>query len=142
MINHQLCEVKNIASAGGLASAQSHLLQQSLIIGVNENQSLPPIYSLQSSLINQHDHHYKYRSYGIYLVKRFVVALTNVCTVKLAQLHQSIRLKSARVIIWPAGVKSHHLGETFFSILLHNSFMELPQSNLKIREKQELISLL
>ena len=70
------------------------------------------------------------------------MALTNVCTVKLAQLHKSIRLKSARVIIWPAGVKSHHLGETFFSILLHNSFMELPQSNLRIREKQQLISLL
>ena len=41
----------------------------------------------QFSLINRHDYHYMYRSYGLYLVKHFVVALANVCTVKLAQLH-------------------------------------------------------
>ena len=37
-------------------------------------------------------------------VKHFVVALTNVCTVKLAQLHQLIRFKSERAIVWPAGL--------------------------------------
>ena len=41
----------------------------------------------QSSLINQHDYHYMYRRCGLYLVKHFVVAQTNVCTVKLTQLH-------------------------------------------------------
>ena len=62
----------------------------------------------QSSLTNQHDHHYMYRSYGLYLVKHFVVALTNACTVKLTQLHSLIRFKWARVIVWPAGVKSQN----------------------------------
>ena len=32
-----------------------------------------------------------------------------------------------------------YLGEKFFYILLDNSFIELPESNLKIWEKQELI---
>ena len=36
---------------------------------------------------SQHDYDYMYRNYGLYLVKHFVVALTNVCTVKLVQLH-------------------------------------------------------
>ena len=93
----------------------------------------------QSSLVDQHDHHYMYRSYDLYLVKHFVVALTNVCTVKLAQLHYLIRFKSALVIICPAGVKLHHTWEKYFSIFLDNSFIKLPESNLKIWEKQELI---
>ena len=63
---------------------------------------------IQSSLINHHDHHYMYRSYCLYLVKHFVVALTNFCMVKLTQLHQLISFKWARVIVWPTGVKSHH----------------------------------
>ena len=40
----------------------------------------------QSSLTDQHDYQYMYRSYGLYLQTHFVVAFTNVCTVKLAQL--------------------------------------------------------
>ena len=55
--------------------------------------------------MDQRDHHYMHRNYGLYLVKHFVVALTNICTVKLAKLHQLIRFKSARVIVWPAGGK-------------------------------------
>ena len=35
-----------------------------------------------------------YKNYGLYLVKHFVVALTNVCTVKLAQLHKLIRFNT------------------------------------------------
>ena len=42
------------------------------------------------------------------LLSHFVVALINVCTVKLGQLHKLISFKSARVIMCPAGVKSHH----------------------------------
>ena len=42
------------------------------------------------------------------LLNHFVVALINVCTMKLAQLHQLISFKSARVIMCPARVESHH----------------------------------
>ena len=80
-----------------------------------------------------------YRNYGLYLLKHFVVALTNVCSVKLAQLHSLIRFKSARVKVRLAGVKWYESQEKHFSILLHNSFIELPGSNLKIWEKQGLI---
>ena len=56
--------------------------------------------------MDRHDRYYVCRSNGLYLVKHFVVAQTNVCTVKLVQLHSLIRFKSARVIVYPAVVKS------------------------------------
>ena len=44
------------------------------------------------------------------------------------------------MIVWLAGVKSHHTEEKpYFSILFDNSSIELPESNLKIWEKQRLI---
>ena len=89
-------------------------------------------------MTDQHDHHYMLRNYGLYLVKHFVVALTTVCMVKLAQLHQLIPLKSAQMMIRPARVKSHLTGN-IFSIILDNGFIGLPGSNLKIWEKQGLI---
>ena len=79
-----------------------------------------------------------YTSYGLYFLKHFVVALTKVCTVKLAQLHHLMRFKSARVIVWPAG-DSTILRTNMLSILLDNSFIELPESKLKTWEKHELI---
>ena len=33
------------------------------------------------------DHHYPYRNCGLYVLKLFFAALTNVCTVKLALRH-------------------------------------------------------
>ena len=59
------------------------------------------------------------RSYGLYLLGHFVVALINVYTVKLAQLHQFIRFKLTQMMVRPAGVKSHQkLGQTFFLFCL------------------------
>ena len=93
----------------------------------------------QSSLINQHDHHYTYKCYGLCLVKDFVVALTYVCTVKLMQLDQLICFKWARMIVCLPGLNRTILRRKMFCVLLDNSFIELPESNLKIWEKQELI---
>ena len=76
-----------------------------------------------------------YRNYGLYLLKHFVIALPNVCTVKMVQLDQLIRFKSTRLMICPARVKSHHTWEKHFSILLDNSFVKLPGSNPKVLEK-------
>ena len=79
-----------------------------------------------------------YRSYGLYLLKHFVVALTNVCTVKLdaAALIDTFEIgtgdsMACRVYIAP------YLGETFFSILLNKSYIELPESTLKIWERKD-----
>ena len=54
-------------------------------------------------LIDQQDHYYTYRNYGLYLLKYFVVAFTNVCTVKLAQLHSLIRLELAQATVCLSG---------------------------------------
>ena len=80
-----------------------------------------------------------YRNYGLYLLKHFVVVLTNACTVKLAQLHQLIRLELAPVIVCLQGLNRTIIRRNMLSILLDNGFIELSESNLKISEKQELI---
>ena len=64
-----------------------------------------------------------YSSYGLYLLKHFVVALTKVCTVKLALL---TRFKWARVIVCLPGLNRTILRRNMFSISLYNSFLELP----------------
>ena len=60
-----------------------------------------------------------YRNYGLYLVEHFVVALTNVCTVRLAQLHSLICFKigGGDSMACRAEIASK-LGETFFLFCL------------------------
>ena len=61
-------------------SQNDHHLRDAINFDYVSPPSRPP-------LIDQHDHHYMYRNYGFYLLKHFVVALTNAFLVKLAQLH-------------------------------------------------------
>ena len=68
-----------------------------------------------------------HRNYGSYLVKHFVVAVTNACTVKLAQLHELRRLELAPVIVCLLGQNRTILWRNMFSILLVNSLIELPE---------------
>ena len=49
-------------------------------------------------LIDQNDHHYMYRNDALNFLQLFIFALTNVCTVKPAQLHYLIRYNSAQVM--------------------------------------------
>ena len=48
-------------------------------------------------------------------------------------------LKSAQVIVCLPGINRTILGRNMFSTLLNNSFIELPDSNLKVWGKQGLI---
>ena len=70
------------------------------------------------------------------LLNHFVVVCINVCTVKMAQL----AFKSARGIMCPAGEKSHHIDEKNVFYFASNSFIELPESNLKFGKSKDLFN--
>ena len=78
-----------------------------------------------------------YKNYGLYLPKHFVVALTNVCTVKLgaAALIDTFSIGTGDDMACQSKIAPHS-GKTFF-ILHDNSFTELLESNLKIWEKRD-----
>ena len=44
------------------------------------------------------------------------------------------------MIVWPAGVNRTKFRKNIFSILLDYSFIELPGSNLKIKENKNLFN--
>ena len=65
------------------------------------------------------------------------MAQTNVCTVKLAPLQLIETFGIGTGDSMPAVVKLYHTWEQLFSILLNNSFIELPGSNLKNWESND-----
>ena len=85
--------------------------------------------------MDQDDHHYVCRHYGLDLQLLFVAALTNACTVKPAQVPYFMYFKSAQMMVCPAEKNCTILGKSIFATFLHNCFIELRALSLKMWEK-------